>query len=54
MAEDTERIKVLMTGANGIRKVANCVPHDIGDPGKLQLFSYPLFYLIVFFMTLYR
>ncbi|BFY98894.1 hypothetical protein BsWGS_01934 [Bradybaena similaris] len=31
-AEDTERVKFLMAGENGIRKVANCVPHDIGDP----------------------
>jgi len=30
--EDTEYMKVLMTGADGVRKVANCVPHDIGDP----------------------
>lgn len=33
-AEDRERVKFLMAGENGIRKVANCVPHDIGDPGR--------------------
>ncbi|CAL1530739.1 unnamed protein product [Lymnaea stagnalis] len=30
--EDRERVKFLMSGDNGIRKVVNCVPHDIGDP----------------------
>ncbi|GFS08363.1 non-lysosomal glucosylceramidase [Elysia marginata] len=30
--EDRERVKFLMAGESGIRKVANCVPHDIGDP----------------------
>lgn len=35
-AEDTERVMFLMAGEVGIRKVANCIPHDIGDPGNLR------------------
>ena len=35
--EDAERVKFLMAGETGIRKVANCVPHDIGDPGRFVL-----------------
>ncbi|RUS80876.1 hypothetical protein EGW08_011347 [Elysia chlorotica] len=30
--EDKERVKFLMAGHTGMRKVANCIPHDIGDP----------------------
>lgn len=30
--EDSRRTKYLMTGEFGIRKAANTVPHDIGDP----------------------
>ena len=33
--EDKERVKFLMAGQTGVRKVANCIPHDIGDPGEM-------------------
>ncbi|KAK0057638.1 non-lysosomal glucosylceramidase [Biomphalaria pfeifferi] len=31
-AEDSQVVTFLMSGERGTRKVANCVPHDIGDP----------------------
>ncbi|KAL8601229.1 hypothetical protein ACOMHN_003035 [Nucella lapillus] len=32
--EDRESTKYLMHGDRGLRKAANTVPHDLGDPGK--------------------
>ncbi|KAH9503274.1 Non-lysosomal glucosylceramidase [Bulinus truncatus] len=31
-AVDKESVTFLMSGQRGLRKVANCIPHDIGDP----------------------
>ena len=32
--EDSSQTKYLMSGEMGVRKAANTVPHDIGDPGN--------------------
>lgn len=31
--EDPSRTRYLMSGETGVRKAANTVPHDVGDPG---------------------
>lgn len=35
---DSEIRIMMMSGAKAYRKVPGCVPHDVGDPGKITYF----------------
>ena len=37
VSEDTESVKFCMSGEKGIVKMANTVPHDLGDPGMAKV-----------------
>jgi len=31
------RVQFVMSGESDVVKAANCVPHDVGDPGRLAV-----------------